>query len=76
MKSTKSAIRYSKALLEMAIEQKMVDSVLFDMSRVKGTADVSSEFVSFLNSPIIKNDKKIAIIDKLFTYSWIHRFNR
>jgi F-type H+-transporting ATPase subunit delta len=67
MKSTKSAIRYSKALLEMAIEQKMVDSVLFDMSRVKETADVSSEFVSFLNSPIIKNDKKIAIISILFT---------
>ena len=66
MKSTKAAIRYAKALLEMAIEQKVVDLVSFDMARILGVANSSRDFISFLNSPIIKTDKKIAVISKLF----------
>ena len=66
MKSTKAAIRYAKALLEMAIEQKVIDLVSFDMARILGVANSSPDFISFLNSPIIKSDKKIAVITKLF----------
>jgi F-type H+-transporting ATPase subunit delta len=66
MKSTKAGIRYAKALLEMAIEQKVIDLVSLDMARILGVADSSPDFISFLNSPIIKSDKKIAVISKIF----------
>ena len=66
MKSTKAAIRYAKALLEMSIEQKVIDLVSFDMTRILNVAESSRDFISFLNSPIIKTDKKIAVISKLF----------
>jgi len=66
MKSTKAAIRYAKALLEMAIEQKVIDLVSLDMARILGVANSSLDFISFLNSPIIKSDKKIAVISKVF----------
>jgi F-type H+-transporting ATPase subunit delta len=65
MKSTKSAIRYAKALLEMSIEQNIIDAILFDMQRIVTMADGSKEFVVFLNSPVVKSDKKILIIEKL-----------
>ena len=65
MKSTKAAIRYAKALLEMSIEQKVLDPVLHDMSRIMTIAQSSQDFVSFLNSPIINTDKKIKIINAL-----------
>ena len=65
MKSTKAAIRYAKALLEMSIEQKVLDPVLHDMSRIMTMAQSAQDFVSFLNSPIIKADKKIKIINAL-----------
>ena len=66
MKSTKAAIRYAKALLEMSIEQKVIDLVSFDMTRILDVAESSRDFISFLNSPIIKTDKKISVISKLF----------
>ena len=65
MKSTKSAIRYAKALLEMSIEQNTIDSILFDMQRIVSVADCSKEFVIFLHSPVVKSDKKILILEKL-----------
>ena len=36
------------------------------MARILGVANSSRDFISFLNSPIIKTDKKIAVISKLF----------
>lgn len=65
MISTKSAIRYAKALIEMAIEQNALDNVLSDMKKIIALSEGSREFNSFLNSPIIKTDKKIEIIEKL-----------
>ena len=65
MKSTKSAIRYAKALLEMSIEQNTIDSIVFDMQRIVSMADCSKEFVIFLHSPVVKSDKKILILEKL-----------
>jgi F-type H+-transporting ATPase subunit delta len=66
MKSTKSAIRYATALMEMSIEQHAIDAVLSDMEKITNVANTSSEFLVFLNSPVIKTDKKLVIIDKLF----------
>ena len=66
MKSTKSAVRYATALLELSVEQNAIDAVLSDMEKITNVANTSREFVVFLNSPVIKTDKKLTIIDKLF----------
>ena len=65
MKSTKSAIRYAKALLEMAVEKKAVDAILSDMQQITQMAESSRDFIIFLSSPVINEDKKITILNKL-----------
>jgi F-type H+-transporting ATPase subunit delta len=66
MKSTKSASRYAKALLELAIEQQKLESIESNMSRILAAAKETNEFQVFLDSPIINIDKKVAVLNSLF----------
>ena len=66
MKSTKSASRYAKALLELAIEQQKLESIESNMSRILAAAKETDEFQVFLDSPIINLDKKVAVLNSLF----------
>jgi F-type H+-transporting ATPase subunit delta len=66
MKVTKSASRYAKALLELAIEQNKVDQVLADMQAVVVADAETKDFQLFLDSPIINSDKKINVINEIF----------
>lgn len=66
MKSTKVASRYAKSLLEIAIEQKNVDSVLGDMKFLLQTNNETRDFELLVASPIINADKKIEIFEKVF----------
>ena len=66
MKSTKVAFRYAKSLLEIAQEQKNVDSVLGDMIFLLQASEDSKDFDMLLTSPIINATKKIEIFEKNF----------
>lgn len=66
MKSTKVAYRYAKSLLEIALEQKNVDSVLGDMKFLLQTNNETRDFELLIASPIINADKKIEIFEKIF----------
>jgi len=66
MKSTKAASRYAKALLEIAIDQKKIDSILGDMNFLAKVCDDSRDFELLLSSPIVKSDKKIEIFNAIF----------
>lgn len=66
MKGTKAASRYAKALLELAIENNKVDQVAADMKYLLETNNQSKEFNTFLNSPVVRTDKKIEIIHEIF----------
>jgi F-type H+-transporting ATPase subunit delta len=66
MKSTKVAARYAKALLELAIEQKKVDSILGDMQFLLQVNNDSRDFELLVSSPIIKADKKLGIFKMIF----------
>ena len=66
MRSTKSAIRYAKAFLELSSESNSVDLVAVDMERIVEAGLETGEFQLFLNSPIVKTDKKISILNSLF----------
>jgi len=67
MKSTKSAIRYAKAILELSSETNAVDQVASDMERIVEAGNDTGDFQVFLNSPVIKTDKKISILKVLFS---------
>jgi len=66
MKSTKSAGRYAKALLELATEQQKLQVVESNMERVLKTAEDNYDFQVFLNSPVINQDKKISVLNEIF----------
>ena len=66
MRNTKVAARYARALLDLAIEQKNVDSVLGDMQVFLATVNDSREFELLLSSPVVKADKKIEIFKLAF----------
>ena len=66
MKSTKVAARYAKALLELAIEQKKVDSVYGDMRFLLQTNNEARDFELLIASPIVKADKKIEVFKIVF----------
>lgn len=66
MKSTKVAARYAKALLDLAVEQKKVDSILGDMQFLLQTNNEARDFELMITSPIIKADKKISIFKMIF----------
>ena len=66
MRNTKVAARYARALLDLAIEQKNLDSVLGDMMVFAATVKNSSEFELLLSNPVVKADKKIEIFQLAF----------
>ena len=66
MKSTKVAVRYAKALLEISIENKSIDAVLGDMQFLSKTINESHEFELLIASPIVSSSKKLDIFEKVF----------
>ncbi|MBM3161263.1 MAG: ATP synthase F1 subunit delta [Bacteroidetes bacterium] len=66
MRSSKSAVRYAKALLELAIEKNKVDVVENNVNSIIRASQETSDFSAFLNSPLIKVDKKISVLNELF----------
>lgn len=66
MKSTKSAARYAKALLELAIEKNKLEVVESNVNAIIHAGEETRDFSVFLNSPLIKVDKKIAVLHELF----------
>jgi len=66
MKSTKAASRYAKALLELAIENNKVDAIAIDMQHLATVCAENPDFIKFLNSPVVRADKKISIFSEIF----------
>ena len=59
------ASRYAKSLLDLAAEKGQLEAVYADMLQVKEVAS-SREFINFLNSPVIKSDKKAETLKVVF----------
>lgn len=66
MSSVLAARRYAVALLDLAIEKKVVESIVADMQLIGQTLSSSKELRLVLVSPIIKDDKKGAILTEVF----------
>jgi F-type H+-transporting ATPase subunit delta len=63
MQNPRLAARYAKSLLDIAGEQNNLEATLQDMQLLEEVCRQSREFAAMLRSPIIKADKKQAIID-------------
>jgi F-type H+-transporting ATPase subunit delta len=63
---SRAAIRYAKAVLDLASERGNVQVVLNDMKSVKATLDLSKELRDVLNSPIINADHKRNALQVIF----------
>jgi F-type H+-transporting ATPase subunit delta len=60
------ANRYAKSLLQLAVEKGQLEKVYADMLFVQDVCEKHKDFVSFLNSPIIKTDKKLSVLKEIF----------
>ena len=67
MANTRATLRYAKSLFELAKEQNALEACKADMETIIATCSASHEFSLLLKSPVIKTDKKLAIIAEVFT---------
>lgn len=66
MSDFRAASRYVRSLLGLAQEQGVLDEVHNDMKLIDKTCNENFELVSLLRSPIIKSDRKKAVLYKIF----------
>lgn len=62
MPNPRLAGRYAKSLLGLALEKDQLETVYNDILLLKDLCSQSRDFVNLLRSPIIKADKKVAIL--------------
>jgi F-type H+-transporting ATPase subunit delta len=60
------ASRYAKSLMDLAVETNQLEAVRKDMKAIQKVCNESHEFELFLNSPILKKDKKQAVLKAMF----------
>jgi F-type H+-transporting ATPase subunit delta len=60
------ANRYAKSLMELATESKKLEAVRADMKLVQQVCRENRDFTLFLNSPVIKTDKKTEVLSSVF----------
>jgi len=71
MSDTRAAIRYAKAILDIAVEQKATDAVEKDMRSVVDTISNSKELRDMLASPILKTEAKKNALSTIFKKSHV-----
>jgi F-type H+-transporting ATPase subunit delta len=67
MAESRAAFRYVKSLLGLAVERNALEAVHKDMLLFSGAIAKSRQLELLLHSPVIKHDKKLAILKKLFS---------
>jgi F-type H+-transporting ATPase subunit delta len=66
MEGTRAASRYAKSFLGLSIEQGVLEQTYADMKLIAQVCSENHDFVTFLKSPIIKTDKKQAVLKEVF----------
>jgi len=61
------AIRYAKSLIDLAEENKILEAVNKDMEFFLQTLKANPQLAAVLSNPIIYHDKKVKILDALFS---------
>ena len=66
MKDIKVASRYAKSLLDLSLEKGQLEKVKDDMLSVYQSIKESRELELLLANPIVKTDKKLAVLNVIF----------
>jgi F-type H+-transporting ATPase subunit delta len=66
MQGTRVASRYAKSFIDLTIEQGVFEQAFNDMKYILQVCGMEHELVVFLKSPVIKTDKKLAVLKELF----------
>ena len=61
------AQRYAKALFDLSVEMNVVEDVKSDMELILSVCSSNKDFMLMLKSPVIRHEKKISVIEKVFT---------
>ena len=67
MKDARAALRYAKAVLNLAKDTQIEDEVNQDMLLIAGTIQDSSELKVLLKSPVIRSSEKMNVLKAVFT---------
>ena len=67
MQGTRVAARYAKSFIGLTMEQGVFEEAHKDMQYVSEVCESNKDFVIFLKSPVIKTDKKQAVLKQIFT---------
>lgn len=67
MRDIKVASRYAKSLLSIAIENNCLEDVYQDMFLINEVCSENRELVTLLRNPVVRGDKKIAILNEVFS---------
>ena len=67
MSGSRAAIRYAKAVLSLATDQKSADAVNSDMKVIINTIAESKDLKQMLQSPVVRSSDKKAVLLAVFT---------
>ena len=67
MIETKVARRYAKSLIDLSKERNEIEAIANDMKLVASVCGQNRDFMLLLGSPIIHADKKLSILNKVFS---------
>jgi F-type H+-transporting ATPase subunit delta len=62
MPNPRLAARYAKSLIDLANERNQVETVYKDMLYLQALCKESRDFLALMRSPVVKADKKVAIV--------------
>lgn len=66
MSSTRAAIRYAKAILEIADSKNATSQVSADMALIASTIKANSELSSFIQNPLVRVEAKKDVVSEVF----------
>lgn len=67
MRDIKVASRYAKSLLKIALDENSLEAIYNDMQLIHSTCANNHDLVVLLKTPIVKTDKKRAILKEVFS---------
>jgi len=69
MSNSRAAVRYAKAILDLAVDNKSVDAVEADMRSIVSTIAESKELRDLLESPVVNGETKKSALLAVFSGS-------
>ncbi|MBM3437468.1 MAG: ATP synthase F1 subunit delta [Bacteroidetes bacterium] len=66
MNEIKIADRYARALFDLALEKNILEKIYSDVLTVAEICRTNKDFILFLKTPVIKESKKVSVIQAIF----------